>query len=156
MFRKGMSFKSFLSFYVRYRRNLIPADIEKDAEVNIDSCVARTLSILGKPRPFDPVNDPEHAKLAEDANTDSVVEERAADLELQERERAKHTRRWVLVPGLTLCLLVEAVSCVQVFAALGIEMPERAFFGLGLAAAIFALIYFTQQQANPKEAEVSE
>ena len=151
-----MSFKTFLAFYARYRRNLIPADIEKDAEVNIDSCVARTLAILGKPRPFDPVNDPEHAKLAEDANTDADVEERAADLEVQERERAKHTRRWVLVPFLAFSYLVEAVSCIQIFAAQGVEMPERALFGLGLAAGIFVLIFFTQQHANPKEAEVSE
>lgn len=156
MFRKFASFKTFLTFPIRYALNLIPADIEKDAEVNIDSCVARTLAILGKPRPFDPVNDPEHAKLAEDANTDADVEERAADLDVQERERAKHPRRWVLVPAIAFWCLVEAVSCVQVFAALGVGMPERALFGLGLAAAIVALIYFTQQHANPKEAEVSE
>ena len=140
-------------FRARYVRYLRTPDIEEDATHNLYNCPARIEAILGKPRPFDPVNDPEHGRLAEQANSDAEVEERKADLEEQEKTFAGHTRRWVLVLPLAFMFMLEAFSCIQAYAEQGIEMPERAIFGLGLAAGTFALTYFLVRHASQPKAE---
>lgn len=147
--------KAFILFPIRYLYYLRRAEIEKDAEINVDTCAARTRAILGGARAFDSVTEPEHAALAQDVNTDSVIEECKADLVAQERERAKHWPMWILVPALAFAFLIEAVSCVQIFAGVGVAMPERALFGGGVAVGVFLLLFFTVEHADLTIAEVA-
>lgn len=145
-----------VSFFAKYLRYLGARSIGDDAKLNVDGCPWRTKAILGRPRPFDPINDPEHARLAEEANNDQAIQERAFELDARQRQKAKHTPRWLLVPALALTFVLEAVSCIQIFAAQGDEMPERAIFGLSLAGGTFILIFFTVYHASTQKAEVSE
>lgn len=141
-------------FHARRIQYLRTPDIEEDAKHNLYNCPARIEAILGKPRPFDPVNDPEHGDLAERANSDADIEERKADLEEQDKKCAWYMRRWVLVSGLSIVLVLEAISCIQVFAALGIEMPERAFFGFGLTAVMLVLTFFLVRHARHTKEDI--
>lgn len=143
------------TFLARYLSYLKRDDIVEDARHNVYTLPARIEAILGKPRPFDPVNEPEHARLASDANTDGEVEERRHDLEDQEKQVAWHTKRWVLVSALGFVFVLETVSCIAIFAANGFEMPERAIYGLGLAAGTFVLTFFTVQHASRVQEEVT-
>lgn len=143
------------SFMARYWSYLKRDDIVEDARHNVYTLPARLEAILGKARPYDPVNEPEHTRLAMDANTDGEIEERRHDLEEQEKQVAWHTKRWVLVPALLVIFILESVSCITIFAANGFEMPERAIFGLSLAAGTFILTFFTVQHASRVQEEVT-
>ena len=143
------------SFMARYLSYLKRDDIVEDDRHNVYTLPARLEAILGKPRPLDPVGEPEHTRLAMDANTDGEIEERRHDLEEQEKQVAQHTKRWVLVPALLVVFILESVSCIAIFAANGFEMPERAIYGLGLATGTFVLTYFTVQHASRVQEEVT-
>ena len=142
MFRLNPIFRILFLYHLRESK------IVANARYNVDTCQSTIDAILGKDRLFDAVNEPKHATLTVQANSDSEVEEKRSDLDRQRREHAKHTRRWVLIPLLVVCFLIEAVSCVQVFAQQGFENPDRTIFGLGLAVIIFVLIAAIAHFAN--------
>jgi len=144
-----------MSTYWRYRLNTRKASIVRDAKLGVNTLEARTKAILGTARPFDPVEEHEHGLLAEKANTQNDVEERAHDLESQNKKVAWHTNRWVLILGLILVFVAEALSCIATLAALGVEMPDRLFFGIGLTAGIFLTAFGTIFFASHKQQEVS-
>jgi len=142
------------STYWRYRFNTMKASIVRDGQLGVNTLEARKKAILGTARPFNAVEEHEHGLLAEQANTQNDVEERAHDLEQQSKKVAWHTKRWVLIPGLVLVFVAEALSCIATLAALGVEMPDRLFFGIGLTAGIFLAAFATIFFASHKQQEV--
>ncbi len=140
-------------FRLSYLKTFGKASIDEDARLGVYTYGDRAKALLGRPRPYDPMEVTEHQRLAEAVNTDSTIEERKSDLERQEQLITWYSRPWVLRLGLALAFLVETLSAVQIFASCGEEMPERLFFGLTAACSVFILTYTLVRLANPKPKE---
>lgn len=111
----------------------------REAILGVDSGEDHILADLG-PRPvFDPLNSPEHARIAADLNRTAEAEEWRSDLQREEDVQTGHVSTPSAMVSLVFLYFVEALGCTFVLRSLGFESPERILFGLGLAAIIFVL-----------------
>lgn len=136
---------------IRYWRYFGTYSIRKDATRDVYTAENRVVEAFGKRPDYDPAATHEHGQWAEAVNCDAELEERAADLEAKRREHAALTRPWFLRLTIAALFIAELISCVLVFAARGVEPPERIIFGAALAAGIFLVTFYLVEHGTTSE-----
>lgn len=131
-----------MNAYLNYLKHFTAWSIRKDAALGVDTSENRVLEAFGIRPEYNPVDNAEHGQWAEAMNRDPEVEERKADVEAKQKEYADHSRPWFLRLMLLAFFVAELTSCILVFAARGIEPPERIVFGAALAAGVFLVTYY--------------
>lgn len=112
---------------------------EDDAQVGLDCLEDRLIATLGPKRVFDPASNLEDAHLVFEAQEPEECGALRGEIERAESELAAHPSPRMLLVALALVLGLEALGGISVLKVMGVELPERAIFGVGLAFAIVAL-----------------
>lgn len=127
-------------------KNLIAARrAEADARLGIDSTDLALREELGKKPEWDPVENAEHAQIAETLGDRAELEELRGDRRRLEDELARHPSRTGLLALLALTAVIEAFGGVLIMKSLGRPNPERTFLGIALALGTLGFTAFVSK-----------
>ncbi len=129
-------------------KNLIAARrAEADARLGIDSTELALREELGRKPEWDPVENAEHAQVAETLGDRAELEELRSDRHRLEDELARHPSRAGLLALLALTAVIEAFGGVLIMKSLGRPNPERTFLGIALALGTLGFTAFVSKTA---------
>lgn len=130
------------------RTYLARRQAEADATLGIDATELRLREELGKKPEWNPVENAEHAQVAEVLGDRAELEELRDDRRRLEDELARHPSRTGLLVLLGLTTVIEAFGGVLIMKSLGRENPERTFLGIALAMGTLGFTAFVSKAAT--------
>lgn len=134
---------------IQFLRNMLAErQAEADARLGIDSTDLRLREELGKKPEWDPVENAEHAQVAETLGDRAELEELRDDRRRLEDELARHPSRIGLLVCLALAAVIETFGGVLIMKGLGRENPERTFLGIALALGTLGFTAFVSKTAT--------
>lgn len=130
------------------RNLLVGRQAEKDARLGIEATELRLQADLGRKPEWNPVENAEHAGVAEALGARAELEELQADERRGEDELARHPSPRGLLVLLVLAAVIEAFGGILIMRSLGRENPERTLLGIALAIGTLGFTAFVAKSAN--------
>jgi len=134
------------------RNFLVGRQASEDARLGIDAAELRLQADIGRKPEWNPVENAEHAGVAETLGARAELEELQADERRGEDELARHPSPGGLLILLVLAAVIEAFGGILIMRSLGRENPERTLLGIALAIGTLGFTAFVAKSASGPKA----
>lgn len=129
------------------KNHLVRHQATLDARLGVDSTELRLREELGRKPEWDPVENAEHAQIAETLGDRAEIEELRGDRRRLEDELTRHPSPAGLLALLCLAAAIEAFGGILIMKSLGRENPERTFLGIALALGTLGFTAFVAKRS---------